>query len=118
MKRNGWSGWVVVLIAALVWMGMPAATAVAGSGDDSIGAGITVGLMVAVVVVYGLVSLRSDVELYSEGQPDEVIVRAAQMAEESPVVFQTISAPMSLNGLGAEPETEVAGAGVGWRVHF
>lgn len=118
MKKNGWSGLAVVLIAALIWMGMPAATAVAGSGDDSVGAGITVGLMVAIVVVYGLVSLRSDVELYSESQPDEVIVRAAQMAEESPVVFQTITAPIGLNGSGGQPETEVAGAGVGLRIHF
>lgn len=118
MKRNGWSGLVVMLIAALIWMGMPVASAVAESGDDSVGVGITIGLMAAIVVVYGLVSLRSDVERYSEAQPDEVIARAAQMAEESPVVFQAITAPIGLNGQGCEPETEVAGAGVGWRIHF
>ena len=70
MKRSGWSGTAAVLVAALVWASLPATPARAESGEDSTGAAITVGLMVAVVVVYGLVSLRTDVERYTQALLD------------------------------------------------
>ena len=66
MNKRGWSGTAALVAAALVWATMPATPAQAEMGDDSTGAAVTVGLMVAIVVVYGLVSLRSDVDRYTE----------------------------------------------------
>ena len=118
MKRSGWSGTAAVLVAALVWASLPATPARAESGEDSTGAAITVGLMVAVVVVYGLVSLRTDVERYTQADVESAIARAAKKAEESPVVLQAITAPVGPGASGADFQTEVAGAAVGWRVSF
>ena len=118
MKRHGWSGTAAVLVAALVWASLPATPARAESGEDSTGAAITVGLMVAVVVVYGLVSLRSDVERYTQTDVESVIARAAKKAEESPVVLQAITESVGPASSGAGFQTEVAGAAVGWRVSF
>ncbi len=118
MKRNGWSGMAAVLIAALVWATLPATSARAEAGDDSIGAAVTVGLLIAVVAVYGLVSLRSDVERYSEADTEAAIVRAAKMAEESPLVLQAVTVPIGLNPQGADTQTEIAGAAIGWRLSF
>ena len=119
MTRQGWSGMTAMLIAALIWAAVPATPALAGdTGDDSTGAAITVGLMVAVVAVYGLVALRSDVERYTQADMEETIARAAQAAEQSPVVLQAITARTGLGGQGAGPATEVAGAGIGLRVGF
>ena len=118
MKKRGWSGTAAVLIAALVWATLPAAPAYAEPGDDSVGAAISVGLLVAVVVVYGLVSLRSDVERYTQADVDAAIARAAKKAEESPIVLQAITAPIGLNAPGAGTQTEIAGAGIGLRLSF
>lgn len=119
MKRQGWSGMTAMLIAALIWAALPATPARAGdTGDDSTGAAITVGLMVAVVVVYGLVSLRADVDRYTEAEKDAVIARAAKQAEESPIVLQAVTAPIGLGAAGTEAQSEVAGASIGWRVNF
>ena len=118
MKRPGWNGTVAVLIAALAWTALQATPARAEIGDDSTGAAITVGLMVAVVVVYGLVSLRSDVERYSQADKDAAIARAAKKAEESPIVLQAITAPIGLNSQGMGTQTEVAGAAIGLRLSF
>ena len=119
MKRQGWSGMTAMLVAALIWAAVPAMPALAGdTGDDSTGAAITVGLMVAVVAVYGLVSLRSDVDRYTEAEKDTVIARAAQKAAESPVVLQAVTAPIGLGAPGSGTQTEVAGAAIGWRVNF
>ena len=118
MKRNGWSGMAVMLVAALVWATWPAPSARAEAGEDSTGAAITVGLMVAVVVVYGLVSLRSDVERYTQADMEKAIAHAAKKAEESPIVLQAITAPIGLNSPGAGTQTEIAGAAVGLRLSF
>ena len=118
MKRHGWSGTAAALAAALVWAAMPAAPAQAEVGDDSMGAAITVGLMVTVVVVYGLVSLRSDVERYTQADKENAIAHAARLAEESPIVLQTVAAPIGMGSPGAGGPTEVAGAAIGWRVSF
>ena len=118
MKSHGWSGVAVVLMAAMVWATMPVTPAYAEVGDDSTGAAVAVGLMVAVVVVYGLVSLRSDVERYTQGDVENAIANAAKKAEESPIVFQAITAPMGLHSSNSGVQTEVAGAAVGWRVSF
>ncbi len=107
-----------MVAAALVWATMPAAPARAETGDDSIGAAVAVGLLVAVVVVYGLVSLRSDVERYSAGGQG---IRHRPRLEDGggiPIVLQTISAPIGLNSQGAGRQTEIAGAGIGWRTSF
>ena len=118
MKKRGWSGTTAALIAALAWATMPAAPARAEIGDDSEGAAVTVGLMAAVVVVYGLVALRSDVDRYTEADVDKAIARAAKQAEASPVVLQAVTAPMGLGASGGDSETEVAGASIGWRMSF
>ena len=118
MKRRGWSGTTAALIAALLWATLPAAPARAESGDDSMGAAIAVGLMVAVVAVYGLVALRSDVDRYTEADVEKAIARAAKQAEASPVVLQAVTAPIGLGASGGESETEVAGASIGWRMSF
>lgn len=118
MKTRGRNGLAALLIAALVVATLPAAPARAESGDDSTGAAVTVGLMVAVVVVYGLVALRSDVDRYTEAEKDTVIARAAQKAAESPVVLQAVTAPIGLGAPGSGAQTEVAGATIGWRVNF
>lgn len=118
MNRHGWKGTAAVLVAALLLATLPAAPARAETGDDSMGASIAIGLMVAVVAVYGLVALRSDVERYTQADMEETIARAAQAAEQSPVVLQAITARTGLGGQGAGPATEVAGAGIGLRVGF
>ena len=118
MKRRGWSGTTAALVAALLWATMPAAPARAEIGDDSMGAAVTVGLLVVVVVVYGLVALRSDVDRYTDAGAADAIVRAAKLAEESPLVLQAVTAPIGLNAQGAGARTEVAGAAIGWRISF
>ena len=118
MKRRGWNGMAAALIAALVWATLPATPARAEAGDDSTGAAITVGLMVAVVVVYGLVALRSDVDRYTDAGAADAVARAAKIAEESPIVLQAVTAPIGLNSQGAGAPAEVAGASIGWRVSF
>lgn len=115
MKTRGRNGMALLLVAALAVATLPAAPARAESGDDSTGAAITVGLMATIVVVYGLVALRSDVDRYTEADVEKAIARAAQAAEESPLVLQAVAAPI---GAAAGAETEVAGATVGWRVRF
>lgn len=118
MNKRGWSGTAALVAAALVWATMPATPAQAEMGDDSTGAAVTVGLMVAIVVVYGLVSLRSDVDRYTEADVENAIAQAAKKAEESPVVLQAITAPIGLDAPGGAAGTEVAGAAIGWRLSF
>ncbi len=116
MKTRGRNGLAALLIAALVVATLPAAPARAESGDDSTGAAITIGLLATVLVVYGLVTLRADVDRYTEADVEKAIARAAQAAEESPLVLQAVAAPIGMETAGAK--TEVAGATVGWRVRF
>lgn len=118
MKRQGWSGVAVAVAAALLWGAMPAAPARAEAGADSTGAAVAAGLMIAVVVVYGLVSLRSDVERYTQADTEAAIVRAAKIADESPIVLRVLAAPIGLGSSGAGAPAEVAGAAVGWRMTF
>ena len=118
MKRKGWSGTALVLVAALVWAGLPAAPARAEMGADSTGAAVTVGLLAAVVVVYALVSLRADVERYSQADTEAAIARAVRAAEESPIVLQAVTAPLGMESSGAGNPSQVAGASIGWRVSF
>ena len=118
MKTRGRNGLATLLIAALMVATLPAAPARAESGDDSMGAAITVGLMVAVVVVYGLVSLRSDVDRYTQADTEKAIARAAQAAEESPFVLQAVTVPIGLRDGGGRGQAEVAGASIGWRTTF
>ena len=116
MMTRGRNGLAALLIAALVVATLPAAPARAESGDDSTGAAITIGLLATVLVVYGLVTLRADVDRYTEADVEKAIARAAQAAEESPLVLQAVAAPIGMETAGAK--TEVAGATVGWRVRF
>ena len=117
MKRRGRNGMAAMLIAALVGATMPAAPARAESGDDSMGAAITVGLMATVLVVYGLVALRSDVDRYTQADVNQAIAQAAKKADESPIVLQAVTAPVGLPAAGGGA-TEVAGAAIGWRMSF
>lgn len=116
MKTRGRNMTAALLIAALAVATVPAAPARAESGDDSMGAAITVGLMATVLVVYGLVALRADVDRYTQADVEKAIARAARAAEESPLVLQAVAAPLEAGAAGAK--TEVAGATVGWRVRF
>ncbi len=116
MKKHGWNGTMAILVAAaLAWAALPTAPACAETDDDATGTTIAVGVMVAVVVVYALVTLRSDVERYSQSPSNDAIARAARAAEKSPVFIKTIAAPMRAGG--GEP-TAVAGAAIGLRVSF
>jgi hypothetical protein len=117
MKRNGMTTTAALLVAALAWATLPAPAARAESGDSSDGAGIAIGLMVAVVVVYGLVALRSDVERYSMAEKDDAIARAAKFAEESPLVVQALAPPLRA-GADIDAAPAIAGAAVGWRLSF
>lgn len=118
MKRSAWNGTAAILAAALMGTTLPAAPARAESGDDSTGAAIAVGLMVTVVVVYGLVSLRSDVDRYTQVDVEKALARAAQKVEESPIVLQAVTAPIGLGSSAGGSGTEIAGASIGWRVSF
>lgn len=118
MKRSGWSITAATLAVALAIAVIPTGQARAESGKSSIGAGVTIGLMFAVVVVYGLVSLRSDIERYSDAGLEEVMVRAARTADESPLVLQALTAPVAAPGLAGDTSGQVAGAAVGWRITF
>lgn len=116
MKTRGRNMTAALLIAALAVATVPAAPARAESGDDSMGAAVTVGLMATVLVVYGLVALRADVDRYTQADVEKAVARAAQAAEESPLVLQAVAVPLGADAGGAK--TEVAGATVGWRVRF
>jgi|GEM_PF-626850 len=120
MKRSGWSGTTAVLMAALLmWAALPATPARAADvGDDSTGAAVAVGLMAAVVVVYGLVAFHADVNRYTEAEKDAALARAAQLAEESPIVLQALTTPIGLDSPGAGTQTEIAGASVSVRLRF
>ena len=118
MSKFGWSGTALILAAAMMLATLPATPVQAASGDDSTGAAVTVGLLVAVVAVYGLVALRSDVERYSAADRESAIARAVKQADESPLVLQAVTVPLGPGcGEGRAP-TEVAGATIGWRVTF
>lgn len=117
MKTGGKNGTAAALVAALLAATLPAAPARAEIGDDSTGAAITVGLMATVVVVYGLVALRSDVDRYTQTDVDQAIAQAAKKADESPIVLQAVTAPVGLPAAGGGA-TEVAGAAIGWRMSF
>lgn len=118
MNKFGWSGTALILAAAMLLATLPATPVRAESGSDSTGAAVTVGLLVAVVAVYGLVALRSDVERYSAADREGAIVRAVKRAEESPIVLQAVTVPLGPESGGGGAPTEVAGATIGWRVTF
>lgn len=117
MKTGGKNGTAAALVAALLAATLLAAPARAEIGDDSTGAAITVGLMATVVVVYGLVALRSDVDRYTQADVDQAIAQAAKKADASPLVLQAVTAPVGLPAAGGGA-TEVAGAAIGWRMSF
>lgn len=118
MKKHGWNGTAAVLVAALVGATLPAAPARAEADDNATGTAIAAGLMVAVVVVYALVTLRSDVERYSQNPADDALARAARAAESSPVFLKTIAAPLRATAPGLDEPAEVAGAAIGLRLNF
>lgn len=101
------------LAGALVWAGaaMPgAATSALADDDGETGATIAVGLAIAVVAVYGIVSLQNDIETYASAE--EAIDRATATAEASPVVVDTI---VQRSAFG-EPKED--GVMVGWRLEL
>ncbi|MDD2239523.1 MAG: hypothetical protein PHO14_08820 [Kiritimatiellae bacterium] len=118
MSKSGWNTTAGVVVAALILATLPAAPVRAEIGGDSAGAAVTVGLLVAVVAVYGLVALRSDVERYSAAEREDAIARAVKQAEDSPLVLQAVTVPLGRESGGAGAPTEVAGATIGWRVTF
>jgi hypothetical protein len=83
----------------------------AASDDSSNGAAIAAGLAIAVVAVYGLVVLKSDVEEYADAGTKGAIERAVAAAEESPVVLEALC-----GGAGGSGTPD--GVAVGWRVGF
>ncbi len=103
---------VSALAGVLVWSGvaMPGAGAVARADDGETGTTVAIGLAVAVAVVYGLVSLRTDIENYAEVR--QAIEHATAVAEASPVVIDSVVARSAYG----EPRDE--GIMVGWRVRF
>lgn len=102
-----------VLAAVLVWSGavLPAPQASARADSAETGTTVAIGLAVAVAVVYGLVSLRNDIENYASA--DEAIERATAVAEASPVVIDSIVERSSFPA-----DTPSDGLMVGWRVRF
>lgn len=109
----------LLLVLALALTGLLAAPAPEARASDSgdTGVAISVGLACAVVAVYALVSLQSDIERYSQNDDPEleaVMERAIAAAERSPVTIETVTK-------SAEWETgrsEVAGAAIGLRTTF
>ena len=102
-----------LLAAVLVWSGsvLPAPMVAARADDAETGTTITVGLVVAVVAAYGLVSLRNDIEDYASTQ--EAIDRATAVADASPLVIDSVL-ERSAFGDGAQED----GVMVGWRLRF
>ncbi len=117
MIRSSGTLTALILVVALALCTLPAGMARAESGSSSIGAGITIGLMFSIVVVYGLVSLRSDIERFSEAEHEDALMRAARLAEESPIVLQAVTKPIG-SGSGPAGGEELAGVAVGWRITF
>ena len=117
MRKSGWNATAALAAAAMVWVSAPAPSARAEMGDSSVGAGVAIGLMATVVVVYGLVALRSDVERFTRNETESAIEQAARMAEESPVVLRALTAPIALDA-GPGGGEEIAGASVGLRFSF
>lgn len=116
MKTSLYKSTTLLLAAALLWVCPPPSTVRAD--DTSTGAAITLGLAGAVVVVYALVSLRSDVERYTQADLETTIARAAEKADASPVVLQGITTPHELTSSSGGQQMEVTGAAIGWRVQF
>jgi len=105
--------WFVgALAGVMVWAGaaMPEAGVTARADDGETGTTVAIGLAVAVAVVYGLMTLRTDIENYAEVQ--QAIDHATAVAEASPVVVDSVVARSAYG----EPRDE--GVMVGWRVRF
>jgi len=101
------------LAGTLAWASVPAPVARgADFGEGADGAAIAAGLAIAVVAVYGLVTLRSDVENYSDAGAAEAIDRAVAAAEASPVVLEALA------GNGTRGSAVPDGVAVGWKVRF
>jgi hypothetical protein len=92
----------------------------ARADDADTGVAIASGLAIAVVAVYALVGLQSDVERYSEAAPtrspdlDAVIARAAATADRVPLALVPVTAspdPLS-------PSTPIPGAALALRTTF
>ena len=79
---------------------------------------IASGLAIAVVAVYALVGLQSDVERYSDsGRPADIesaIARASAAAERTPIT----AVPVTRSAEWSGTSTEVAGAALALRATF
>ena len=106
----------ILAAATFAGPGVPAARA----DEADTGVAIATGLAIAVVAVYALVGLQSDIERYSEAAParspelDAVIARAAATADRAPLTLVPVSA--SLDSLS--PPTPIPGAALALRTTF
>ena len=93
----------------------------ARADDADTGVAIASGLAIAVVAVYALVGLQSDVERYSDATPtgrpadiETAIARASAAAERTPVT----AVPVTRSAEWSGTNTEVAGAALAFRTTF
>ena len=108
---------LLALILAAATIAGPAAP-VSRADDADTGVAIASGLAIAVVAVYALVGLQSDVERYSDsGRPADIesaIARASAAAERTPIT----AVPVTLSPEWSSASTEVAGAALALRTTF
>ena len=92
----------------------------ARADEADTGVAIASGLAIAVVAVYALVGLQSDVERYSEATPtrspdlDAVIARAAATADRAPLTLVPVTAASDL----ASTPAPIPGAALALRTTF
>lgn len=109
------------LTALLLVLSLLLATALpqpARADDADTGVAIASGLAIAIVAVYALVGLQSDVERYSDsGRPADIetaIARASAAAERTPIT----AVPVTRSAEWSSGSTEVAGAALALRTTF
>ena len=107
---------LALILAATALVGPTAPAARADDADT--GVAIASGLAIAVVAVYALVGLQSDVERYSDSsRPADIesaIARASAAAERTPIT----AVPVTLSPEWSSASTEVAGAALALRTTF
>jgi hypothetical protein len=109
-----------LLLALSLLLATVAAPRTARADEADTGVAIASGLAIAVVAVYALVGLQSDVERYSEATPshspdlDAVIARASAAADRAPLTLVPVTAASDL----ATTPSPIPGAALALRTTF
>lgn len=109
-----------VLLALALLLSAVASPRPARADEADTGVAIASGLAIAVVAVYALVGLQSDIERYSQATPsvppdlEAVMARAAATADRAPLALVPVTASPDL----LSPSAPIPGAALALRTTF